>query len=213
MKQALEYILALRRATLDDPTSKLDDKALQCIRNPRQSTIVIEAPEICHSITAYLGCEHAAQTVYEMFRHSHNSNFPHHGRMLSFREVEKVIAEYTGVERIQHNMCPNTCMGYTGPFQDLEACQKCNTSRWNQEKLVASNGRVKVAARRFTTIPLASQLQARYRHPESAKDMSYLHEHTQQIVAQLKATGGIPVYDDVAMGRDFLGVLKILARL
>ena len=37
--------------------------------------------------------------------------------------------------------------------------------------------------------------------------MSYLHERTQQIVAQLKVTGGIPVYDNVAMGCDFLGAV------
>ena len=151
----MEYILALQNASFDDPVSSLDDQVLQRICNPRNSPVEIEASEICHTITAYLGCEHAAQNVYEIFRHSHNTNFPQHGCMHFFCEVERFVDEYTGVEKFQHDMCPNTCIGYTGPFQDLKACPKCNTSHWNQEKLIASNGRTKVSARKFTTIPLA----------------------------------------------------------
>ena len=32
----------------------------------------------------------------------------------------------------------------------------------------------------------------------------YLYDRTEQILAQLKAMGGIPIYDDVAMGWDVL---------
>ena len=204
LKESMEYILALRRASLDDPVSRLDDEMLERIRHPRQSSIAINAPHIRHSITAYLGCEHASQRVYETFRYSHNANFPDQARMLTFREVGRLIAEYTGVEKILHDMCPQTCVGYTGPLEDLESCPKCGLSRWSQEKLQLSNGCVKVAARQFTTIPLAPQLQARYRHPESARDMAYLYERSQSILADLKVTGEIPVYDNIVMGWDFL---------
>jgi hypothetical protein len=37
----------------------------------------------------------------------------------SYARIEQLIAEYTGVESIEHNMCPNTCIAYTGPFANL----------------------------------------------------------------------------------------------
>ncbi|KIK78525.1 hypothetical protein PAXRUDRAFT_38265, partial [Paxillus rubicundulus Ve08.2h10] len=59
-----------------------------------------------------------------------------------------------------HGLCPNTCLAYTCIFHALNDCPTCATSRWNQQKLQGSNGRIKVPAQTFTTIPLGSQLQA-----------------------------------------------------
>ncbi|KAF9243886.1 hypothetical protein BU15DRAFT_35975, partial [Melanogaster broomeanus] len=61
--------------------------------------------------------------------------------------------------------------------------------------------------RKFTTIPLAPQLQARFRHPQSAREMRYLHERTEEILRHLREIGEIHIIDDVAMGWDFLGAV------
>ncbi|KAF9232038.1 hypothetical protein BU15DRAFT_90753 [Melanogaster broomeanus] len=204
LRETMEYIVSLRNASLDDAVSKLDEAALQRIRNPPQTVLAIDAPEVRHSIGTYLALEHSSQDAYERVRYSNRINYPDRADMLSFSEVERTIAEYTGVEKIQNDMCPNTCLAYTGPYELLDSCPKCATSRWNQERLRASNGRSKVAARTFTTITLASQLQARFRHPQSARDMRHLHERTQEILRHLRETGEIAVVDDVVMGWDFL---------
>ncbi|KIJ09554.1 hypothetical protein PAXINDRAFT_17364 [Paxillus involutus ATCC 200175] len=87
-------------------------------------------------------------------------------------------------------MCPDTCLAYTGPFAALEECPLCGISRWNQEKLRASHGRIKVAARKFTTILLGPEIQGLY--PSSGTS---------------QADGEIPVVDDVTMGWDYLGAV------
>ncbi|KAH7888270.1 hypothetical protein F5I97DRAFT_1942431 [Phlebopus sp. FC_14] len=201
------YIYALRNASLEDSVSKLDDEALQRIRNPLQAPVEINASEIRHSISTYLAMEHSSQNAYEGVRYSNNINYPDRNPMLHFSEVERVIAQYTGVEKIQHDMCPNTCLAYTGRNVDLESCPTCGTSRWNQEKYRASHGRTKVAARKFTTIPLGPQIQARYRHPESAQEMQYLQKRTREILHHIREHGEVPDIDDVAMGWDFLGAI------
>jgi hypothetical protein len=80
----------------------------------------------------------------------------------------------------------------------------CGSSRWDQVRLHATNGRIKAAAKKFTTIPIGPQLQARYRNPQSAQDMHYLHQKTQEVLATLEDIGQIPVIEDIVMGLDFL---------
>jgi hypothetical protein len=108
-------------------------------------------------------------------------NYAHYNEdsILSFYNVEKLIVQYTGVKTIEHDMCPDSCLAFTGPYAALEICPLCDKSHWDQEKLRASNGHSKVVAQKFTTIPLGPQLQALYRDPDSAHNMQYLHEQTQ----------------------------------
>ncbi|KIJ58220.1 hypothetical protein HYDPIDRAFT_178099 [Hydnomerulius pinastri MD-312] len=205
MKETMEYVQAIRNASLEDPVSKLDDEALHRIRNPPQAPVVIDKPSIRHSISTYLALEHSSQISYDKISISEQINYPQRDKMLSFHEVEKIIAQYTGVEKIEHDMCPNTCLAYTGPLAHLEACSTCGLSRWDEAKWTASNGRVKVAARKFITIPIGPQIQARMRSPESAREMRYLYERTLQVVEEMRRTGRISELDDVVMGWDYLG--------
>ena len=157
----------------------------------------------------YLALEHASQNAYEQFRHSIQLNIsesPTCANILSFHAVEKKITEYTGVEYVEHDMCSDSCVAFTGPFANLEHCPICRTSHLDLNCLRASNGRVKVAAKRFTTIPIGPQLQVQYCDPQSAQDMRYLHQRTQEVLANICCTGEIPnVIDDLAMGFDYLG--------
>ncbi|KAG1823587.1 uncharacterized protein BJ212DRAFT_1476455 [Suillus subaureus] len=59
----------------------------------------------------------------------------------------------------------------------------------------------------FTTIPIGSQLQALYRHPDSAHDMRYLHNQVQEVLAGLAQTGEIPVFDNIVMGHNAIGAV------
>ncbi|KIK74883.1 hypothetical protein PAXRUDRAFT_174405, partial [Paxillus rubicundulus Ve08.2h10] len=113
---------------------------------------------------------------------------------------------YTGVEYIETNMCLESCVSFTGPFTNLNTCPvpSCSASHWDPGRLRASNGRVKVTTKMFTTIPLGPQLQAQYHDPQSAHAMHYLYECTQEIIMHLQETGEIPVIDDIAMGLDYL---------
>jgi hypothetical protein len=177
---------------------------------PPNTPPVIENPGIQYSISIYLALEHSSQDVYKRGCHSTVQNVsgaPGVDNIQSFYNIKRTIHTFTGVEPIHHDMCSNTCLAYTGPFADLDACPICGTSRWNQQTLQGSNSRLKLPAQTFTTLPLAPQLQARNRDPESARAMQYLHERTRQILDHFRDTQTIPVVDDIAMGWDYLGAV------
>ncbi|KIO11942.1 hypothetical protein M404DRAFT_68566, partial [Pisolithus tinctorius Marx 270] len=98
-------------------------------------------------------------------------------------------------------MCPDSCVAFTGPYVNLEECPICGSSRWNQQCLQGTSGCNKIPAKTFTTIPLGPQLQALYRNPAQARDMRYLYERTQQLLAELRETGSISIIDDIVAGK------------
>ena len=203
----MDFILALSTATLADLVAKLGPQALERLWDPPRWPLLIDNAGHRHSISIYLATEHSSEDTYEKICRSTARNFsgaPGIEDLLSFHNVENLIAAMTGVEKLQHDMCPNSCAAFTGPYSDKEECPLCGTSRWNQEHLDCTNGRSKVPAKRFTTIPLGPQLQALYRDPDQARNMCYLHEHTQQIIAELQRTGSISLVDDIAAGWDYL---------
>ncbi|KAG1853960.1 hypothetical protein F4604DRAFT_1512496, partial [Suillus subluteus] len=163
MKETMEFVLALKNASLDDPLAKLSDDALHRLRNPPQEPIIINSPGVRQSISMYLALEHGSQEVYNRMRRAKMRNFEGANgvdEILSFYNVEKLISQHIGVESIEHDMCPESCLAFTGSFAHLESCPMCGSSRWDQAKLRASSGKIKVAAQTFVTIPLGPQLQA-----------------------------------------------------
>lgn len=58
----------------------------------------------------------------------------------SLFQVKERIREITGVYPLMHNMGPNTCIAYTGPFSELETCTKWAVPRYDPEALAASGG-------------------------------------------------------------------------
>ncbi|KIK17012.1 hypothetical protein PISMIDRAFT_112278, partial [Pisolithus microcarpus 441] len=210
LRETMQFVSALASATLEDPVTKLSQLALERLRNPPCQPLRIDNAGHRHSISTYLATEHSSKDAYEKICWSTARNFPGAegvNDILSFHNVENLIASLTGVEKVQHDMCPNSCAAFTGPYSNLEQCPLCETSRWNQELLQSTNGRSRMPAKKFTTIPLGPQLQALYRDPDQACQMRYLHERTQQIIAEIRRTGSISVVDDIAAGWDYLGAV------
>ena len=211
MHDTIDFIIALRNTSTKDTIAKLSDDALHCLRNPPNTPLLIKSPGIHHSISTYLALEHSSHNAYERVCCSTVRNFlqaPSVDDIQSIYNVEKLICTFTGVEPIHHNMCPNMCLAYTGPLAHLDACSICGKSRWNQQRLQGSDGRVKqVPAQTFTTILLGPQLQARNCSPESPRAMCYLYERTQWILHEFRDTQSISIIDDIAMGWDYLGTI------
>lgn len=53
----------------------------------------------------------------------------------SLHQIKKIVAELSGVEEMMHDMCINTCVGFTGPFGDLQHCPECGEAQYDQEVL------------------------------------------------------------------------------
>jgi len=177
MHHTMDFILALSSALLDDPVAKLSQDALKRLRDPPTHIVPIEEPGTRFSILTYLALENSSQAAYNHVcsaARKELSNSRGINTLLSFHNVEKIIASYTGVVSIKHDMCCNSCITYTGPFSHLETCLTCGTSRWQEQKLQGTHGWCKTLAQTFTTIPIGPQLQALYRNNNSAGDMDYL---------------------------------------
>ncbi|KAF9470286.1 hypothetical protein BDN70DRAFT_762603, partial [Pholiota conissans] len=50
----------------------------------------------------------------------------------SLYSVKKAVGEVTGLHSIMMDMCPNTCIAYTGPYTDLDQCpfHNCREPRY-----------------------------------------------------------------------------------
>ena len=128
MQEVMHFVRALSNASTADPCAKLDPDAFTRLHHPPAVPLQIEDPAIRHSISTYLALENASQAAYESVTRSLKYNFPDIGNILSFYQVEKLIGTLTGVELILHDMCPNMCLAFTGPFSHLDECPLCQAS-------------------------------------------------------------------------------------
>ena len=42
--------------------------------------------------------------------------------LLSFDQVKQRIHHLSGVVPLEHDMCPDSCIAYTGPYGELDKC-------------------------------------------------------------------------------------------
>ena len=143
MRRTMDFILALKTALLDDPAAQLTDDARERLRNPPGHVISIEDRGTRFSISIYLALENSSQAAYNRVCKAAKRDFSDSrsvDTLLTFHNIEKIIALYTGVVSIEHDMCRNSCLAYTGPFSKLEMCPTCGTSHWQEERLQGSHG-------------------------------------------------------------------------
>ncbi|KAJ7233689.1 hypothetical protein C8J57DRAFT_1090332 [Mycena rebaudengoi] len=107
-----QFIRALEGATLDD--SGLDLETIDRLRNPIQSCVDIrDDKDFRLSLKIFLADTYASEKTYEATRAAIHEHSPEVG-MLSHYQIKKQIADMTGIHPISSDMCPNSCMGYTG---------------------------------------------------------------------------------------------------
>jgi len=174
---------ALQGATLDDPSLGISDEALHHLRNPPhdQSPVVIDKVTRL-AIDLYLG--NPSEATYKT-NHRAILHFLLDLVLPSYYRIMHIVADLTGVESVMHHMCVNSCIAYTGPFLDLDACPLCSEPRYDQSCLQSSSGPEKVPHQEFHTIPIGPQLQALYRSPDSTSHAHYLHDKIYRIIADI----------------------------
>lgn len=157
LRYGLEFVRALEKADLAN--GDLSEAQLVCLQSPIKKVLEINEPNILLSLKLFLSASKASEHVYRNI--CEDLNETNLGLdILSLDQVKKVIADLTGVLPIDHDMCPNSCIAYTGPFEDLKECPMCRESRYDLVQLQLSHGRKKVPRQHFYTMPLGPQLQA-----------------------------------------------------
>lgn len=196
LDMAQTFIDMLRnQPSIDD--SLLSEETLCHLRDPPKNPAVLTPDEIC-SIELFLANIDGADKTYIKSRAAMLRRHPDDD-ILSLHLVKKRIAELTGVEAMVHDMCPDSCMAYTGPWADLDSCRFCSQPRFEPD----STPGARKARRQFETYPLAPQVQARFRSPSGATDMRHRQGEMDRIMQELLAKGQLDRVTDIIEGSDF----------
>ncbi|EKM53876.1 uncharacterized protein PHACADRAFT_196318 [Phanerochaete carnosa HHB-10118-sp] len=182
LKIAQQFIDMLSVASLDD--NNLSSEALERLRNPPQELLDLSNDVLRLLIEIYLSLDNAADDIYERVRQS-IAHTPPHLQMLSLDQVKRRVREISGVYPLFTDMCVNSCVGFTGPFTELDKCPGCGESRWDNRPGVESSAGRK-ARQQFLTNPVGPQVQAAWRSHEGASAMKYRQQCTKWVLDDLR---------------------------
>ena len=191
LKIAMEFVQAIESASLDDKFSKLDPITLHRLRNPPTTLPDIEAtPGLRLGIDIFLALTNAAQETYTSIRKAILKSHPNDD-IPSYDQIKKHIAELTGVFAIVDDMCINSCLAFTGPYEEMDACPECGEGRYDPV--------TKKSRQIFQTILLGPLLQVLKLDEQSATNLNYRHILQLEINKHLRE-GGLPFYEDFMHG-------------
>jgi hypothetical protein len=133
LRTSLSFILALQNASLDDVGTGLSPDAIERLRDPPQQRLSLNDDRALRlAIRLYLELNHSDEDYVK----ARTAHIEYDGVELpSLHQIKKIVAELSGVEEMMHDMCMNTCVGFTGPFAGLQHCPECGEARYDQETL------------------------------------------------------------------------------
>ncbi|KAI0349079.1 hypothetical protein OH77DRAFT_1499673 [Trametes cingulata] len=191
----------LQHATLEKSGMLPED--IERLRNRmRDLPTLAQDPKLRLWLRAFLANGHSEE-VYRANRHAINEYTPD-AEVPSYEHLQRIVTELTGVVGIKTDMCPRSCLAYSGPFADLEECPLCP----EREPRYKMSGTQRVPRLTFQTFPFGPQAQTQYLSPENARDVEWRRETTQELLDSL--LGGSPLGDiqDFCWGTDYLHAVQ-----
>ncbi|RXW11820.1 hypothetical protein EST38_g14035 [Candolleomyces aberdarensis] len=206
LRTALEFIDALRQARHSD-TDIFPNELVEGLDNPLQALLNVDNDRFLRlSLDLFLLTVNGAESQYNMARDAILRCYPDPDsaeKILTFPKCKDVVRQLTGVVPIVNDMCPNSCMAYTGPFSDRISCGVCGESRYQN-----TPGRKKlVPKQKFYTIPIGPIIQALWSSPDNARHMGYRKRKTAEILERFRSANGtleVMEYDDFFCGSEYL---------
>ncbi len=216
LKVVQQFMERIQQASLDDDC--LPTEVIDRLRNPLTEIFTFDNQgSLRTAIELFSATTTASEEVFNKSRDVFNRAMSRElgdafEPLPSLYKVKENIKEITGVYPIMHDMCPNTCMAYTGPFSHLETCTKCQTPRYDPEALATSGGIKKVPQRQFLTLPIGPQLQSLWRTPEGARAMRYRRNITQSLFEKAASRPDKKIileeYEDIFHGSEYLETVQ-----
>jgi hypothetical protein len=202
LRLCAKFVKALQAATLSDPSVCLSEEAVAQLRDPLRG---LSSPplDVDQQLALNLYLLNPSEATYE----ANCTAFLHHSphiNILSYYRTTRLVSEITGIESVVHDMCVNSCIVYTGPFLNLEACPMCSEPRYDQFRIQSSRGKERIARQEFHTIPVGPQLQALYRKLGSAAHAHYLCKEREHVLSEINRTGCLDRYSNVLHGSDII---------
>jgi len=163
LKKTAQFIDALRGATLEQSNMKQDDIDRLRAAEPDPRLDVTDRHFI-KAFHAFVSTTNALQATYNTFRSGMIKCYLD-DPFLSFDQLRRCIEQLSGVVLISHDMCKDTCVGFTGPLADSNCCPLCGKDQYRSG--------LQEPHQQFINIPLGPVLQALYNLPEFAENMHY----------------------------------------
>ena len=207
IRTVIEFTKLLETSTL---ASQFDPEQLTDLLEPQEHhSVPPEDPDLKLSLLNYVSLMGCSQEAYEATRQNLHLCHPDI-KLLSHYQVERRARNLSGLITWEHHMCLNSCIAFTGPYENLDQCPSCGESRYKEKDLEESDGLRKVPRQVFTTFPVGPQIQARWKNPQSAKDMSYRWEKTEDLLQRRAHTNNPPdIFDDILCGSAYLDLVDI----
>lgn len=206
LRLTAEFTKGLQNATLDNPALGHSSEAIERLRNPLHAPPNLVLDQYTR-LALNLFLRNPSEATYDTNRTAILQSFPD-ADLLSYYKARRLVADTTGIDSIVHHMCIKSCLAYTGPFQELDACPMCSEPRYDQFQLESSNGKTRIPRQEFHTIPIGPQLQALYRDPQSARHAHYLRDERSRVLAEVQEQRCLEEYSDVLHGSDLIGAFR-----
>ena len=121
------FVDLLRIASLDN--SGMDEDMLASLRRPELDVVYeleLKNPSpLLRSLHHFINNSGSSRDHYDGLREIEKEHKKEHNPcdvILSFDQVKRRIQHLSGVVPIEHDMCPESCVAYTGPYDKLDSC-------------------------------------------------------------------------------------------
>jgi hypothetical protein len=199
----MEFVHLLREATHEN--SGLPESVIEQLYAPLEEAFTLDDPNHLQSVRLFLASSSREDYIQSCYAVTARDGH----QLLSWDQVHRKLASWTGVHLVRHDMCIKACIGFTGPYEELDHCPKCGQSRYDEIKLAASHGRIKQPRLQFFTLPLGPQVQARWAERSRAHAMKYAFRKLRENLRTAAANGGaMPKFDDILSGIDLLEAFR-----
>ena len=183
---AQQYINLLHAAALDSSGMQADD--IDDLRNPGQEYTLVDPSPLLRSVRHFINNSTTSRKHYDLLQTIERLHRPDN-QILSFDQVKRHVRWLSGVAPVEHDMCINTCLAFTGPRETLDTCLHCGESRY-------CLGTTR-PQKRFTTVPMGPVIQALYGSQEVAESMHYLERKLEENLDRARLSRGmLDIYDD-----------------
>ena len=189
-----DFVDALRSASLKN--SGMQPVDIDRLRDPGPVLDIEDPSPLLRSLRHLINNARSSRAHYEGIRSIELLNNPSDAFM-SFDQARRRLLWLSGVVPLEHDMCPNTCVAYTGPYEELVTCPHCPLSRYFPDSTTPR--------KRFTTVPIGPVIQAFYGSRDIAEHMHYLERSLSMNADRARCAGGsLDKYDDISCGNDIL---------
>lgn len=145
----------------DDDYNDSDDDTMQIDDINDETNIpnkVLEGLKLLHLKSLYNFTESAFDDIMKIFTTNN----------ISLYKVKKYLKDVTGLVPVFYDMCENSCICYTGVYEEAQNCPMCNSSRFDGKRK---------AKKVMPYLSIIDRLRMQFGDENRANELLYRHEY------------------------------------